>query len=271
MAREIGDFEEDVIQRSAEIPVLVDFWAPWCGPCRTLGPVLERLAGKHAGEWELVKVNVDENQEVAMEYQVSSIPNVKLFIDGKVVNEFAGALPEAALSKWLKQAIPGRHDAVLAEARLLIAKGQPELAETMLRQVLQDNAGNREASVMLAQVIVFSEPAQAVALVEDVREGDSAFELADAIRSFAELFEKSTHPETLPDSHAKPHCLSGVTALRKGDFDGALASFIEAMQADRSYVGGCARKACVAIFHYLGEESAITKKHRPGFGAALHV
>ena len=99
MAYDVVDFQKEVIEASFEKPVLVDFWAPWCGPCRVLGPVLEKLAVEEADRWTLAKVNTDQNQEVSMQYGIRGIPAVKLFVDGNVVNEFTGALPEHMVKK----------------------------------------------------------------------------------------------------------------------------------------------------------------------------
>jgi putative thioredoxin len=96
-----GNFQEDVIVKSKEIPVLVDFWASWCAPCRTLGPVLEKLAKGYDGRFVLAKADVDENRAAAQRYGVMSIPSVKLFKDGKVIDEFVGALPEPTIRRWL--------------------------------------------------------------------------------------------------------------------------------------------------------------------------
>ena len=99
-------FEQDVIQASHEAPILVDFWAEWCGPCRVLGPALERLADEARGKWRLVKIDVDEFPEVAQQYQVEGIPAVKLYHLGEEIGDFVGALPEAEIRKWLDENIP---------------------------------------------------------------------------------------------------------------------------------------------------------------------
>ena len=108
MNHEVKDFQKDVIDKSFDKPVLVDFWAEWCAPCRMIGPVLEKLAEENKGNWELVKVDTDNNQQVAMKYGVRGIPNVKLFRNGEVINEFTGALPEQAIKEWLKKSIPSK-------------------------------------------------------------------------------------------------------------------------------------------------------------------
>src|SRR5436190_229581 len=128
MVLEVSDFQADVLEASRDKPVVVDFWAPWCGPCRMLGPVLEKLAATNDGSWTLAKVNTDENQEVARQYGIMSIPAVKLFIDGEVVDEFIGALPEPSVKEWLERAVPSESKARLSEAKAAIEAGESDRA-----------------------------------------------------------------------------------------------------------------------------------------------
>jgi putative thioredoxin len=135
MAHEVHDFQKEVLERSRTVPVLVDFWAEWCGPCRVLGPTLERLAASADGRWVLAKLNTEEFPDVAMQYGIRSIPNVKLFIDAKPVNEFVGALPEPAIVEWLKKAIPAKKITEVETAQTLLENLQFEKAQKLLEPV----------------------------------------------------------------------------------------------------------------------------------------
>jgi len=130
--RDTLNFEKDILEASATTPVVVDFWAPWCGPCRTLGPILEKLEREYAGRFRLVKVNSDENQELAAAFNVRSIPYVVAFRGGKPVAQFVGALPEGQVRAFVEKLFPSVHENNLAEAEKLIHSGKHEEAEKLL-------------------------------------------------------------------------------------------------------------------------------------------
>jgi putative thioredoxin len=109
-------FKSEVIDKSHQKPVVVDFWAPWCGPCRTLGPVLEKLAHEAGGTWRLVKINADHHPDLVREYGIRGIPAVKMFIDGRVAADFVGSLPERAVKDWLAQHVPAKEEGEKASA-----------------------------------------------------------------------------------------------------------------------------------------------------------
>jgi putative thioredoxin len=145
-------FERDVLQRSHEVPVVVDFWAAWCAPCRALGPVLERLAEEADGAWALAKVDVDRNPGLASFFGVQGIPAVRAFKDGREVGQFTGALPEAQVRRWLEQLGPSRADQAFDEGARAEAGGDAEGAASCYRRALDLDPGHAPARAALARV-----------------------------------------------------------------------------------------------------------------------
>ena len=267
---EVHDFATEVVQRSHQIPVVVDFWAEWCGPCKILGPVLERLAGESDSRWALAKVDTEKHREAAAQYNIRSIPNVKLFVDGNVTAEFVGALPEPMVRRWLQKEIPSTHRKEIEKAKQRIHEDKTLEAQNILDAIVHKEPGNREARVMLAQTFLFSDHRKCADLVRDIAEDSEYFDVAEAIRTVASLFSRSAHPEMLPETGVTTSYLAAIEYLRTRNFDGALEKFIEVIRNDRYYDEDGSRKACIAIFKILGEEHAITQKYRREFSRALY-
>jgi len=270
MNYEMQDFNKDIIEQSKKIPVLVDFWAEWCGPCRVLTPILEKLAKKYSGKWTLVKVNTDENPELSAEYGIRGIPNVKLFADGEVVNEFVGALPEPMIEDWLKNAIPGESAKKIQEAKRLISSGKENQAGKLLEEVLKEEPGNEEAKLLLAKIFLFNETGKAAELMKSFDGSFENMELADSLNTIIRLFQKYDRND-FPENSVRENYVSAVENLKKQNFSPALEKFIEIIKTDRNYDDDGARKACIAIFKYLGEENETTLQYRRDFGRALYV
>ncbi|HVO74719.1 MAG TPA: thioredoxin [Ignavibacteriaceae bacterium] len=270
MNYEMKDFNKDVIERSKKIPVLVDFWAEWCGPCRVLSPILEKLAQKYSGKWTLVKVNTDENPELAAEYGIRGIPNVKLFADGNVVNEFVGALSEPMVEEWLTKVIPGKSAKKIEEAKKLQAGGKESQASKLLQDILFEEPDNEAAKLLLAKIFLFGQTEKAAELLKNLNGAHENYELAGSLNTIIELFNKLGNGE-LPENNIKEKYISAIEDLKKKNFNSALEKFIEVIKKDRSYDDDGARKACIAIFKYLGEENETTLQYRREFGRALYV
>jgi putative thioredoxin len=271
MRYETRDFEKDVIKASYGSPVLVDFWAEWCGPCRILGPVLEKLAADSNGAWKLVKLNTEEFPDIAHRYNIRSIPNVKLFVDGKPVNEFVGALPETAVREWLKKALPGKYDKLLLKAEQLLQQEKTADAVPLLEEIIANDPSNEHARVLLARAILYTDPERAAGLVENIEEHSKLYDLASGINTFGRLFTLYGKPSDLPEAEVKSLYYSAIESLKSQDYDGALSKFIDVIRNDRYYDDDGSRKAVIAIFKFLGDEHMLTVKHRRAFGGALYV
>ena len=269
MGYDVSDFEKEVIERSFSIPVLVDFWAEWCGPCKILGPVLERLAGQSDGRWMLAKVDTEEHVEVARKYQIQSIPNVKLFVDGKVANEFVGALPEYQVQRWLQTAIPSRYRTQLEQAEAFLVACNFGAAKALLEPVIAAEPGDVDARMLFARSIVFKDPGKAAALIENIEEPKYS-DIQSAIQTFARLHTLAHHADGLAENATRPLYLSAIQSLISQNFDAAVGQFIDIIRQDRYYDDDGARKACIALFKLLGEDSDVTKQYRRDFSSALY-
>jgi putative thioredoxin len=267
---DITDFNLDVIEASFQVPVVVDFWAEWCGPCKVLGPVLEQLAQQADGAWKLAKLNTEKFPDLAKQFGIRGIPAVKLFVEGKPVDEFVGALPKYQVEYWLQKALPSRHRKDILAAEYLAADGKADEAAGVLENVLRQEPGNVEARVMLARLHLFVDPQKADNLLETLEEPLYG-EQIDSLRVISRLLMLKDHSSSLADSPVRPRYLAAIQALGKRDFEASLAGFIEVIKAERYYDDDGSRKACIALFKFLGEEHELTQKFRREFSSALYV
>lgn len=188
-------FQAEVLDRSHQVPVVVDFWAEWCAPCRALGPVLERLADEADGSWVLAKLDVDANPNLAAAARVQSIPAVKAFKDGKIVDEFVGALPESQVRQWIEGLGPSESDRLLEEASGLESAGRPDEALALYRRVLDLEPGRAEARTATARLELAArsgqvdEAALRDRLAADPTDVGAATALADQLAAAGELAE----------------------------------------------------------------------------------
>ena len=263
MEHDVTDFEVEVIERSREKPILVDFWAPWCGPCKVIGPVLEKLASEAAGSWALAKLNTDDHPTISMQFGIRGIPAVKLFIDGVVEAEFMGALPEYAVKKWLDENLPSEDRVSVAQAADLARTGHIDEAVELLETLDGD-----EAKILLAGLVVFGEPARASQLVAGVDASTNEARLTiDAIRTVTGVLQ--TDDSGLPEGSGKSNFAGAVSDIRSGQFDKAAKNLIAVLQNDREYGDDSARKLGIALFTLLGPEDSATKANRRTFDMHL--
>ena len=271
MDYEVTDFNEEVVERSHTIPVLVDFWAEWCGPCKMLGPVIESLAERHRDRWSLVKVNTEVHAEIARQYGIQGIPNVKLFVDGEVRDEFTGALPEPMIEQWLKKALPSPYARQLEEAIRRLEDGDAESSRALLEDVLASEPDNEQAAVCLARAFLNEDPERCLDLLKPIEPGTEFHDSAEVLRTVAGLFLYLDAPERLEEDPVKPVYLQAIGHVRQAEYDLALQRFIEVLEKNRGYDDDGARRSCVAIFGMIGGDHPTTRQYRRAFSNALYA
>lgn len=264
------DFQKDVLETSKKIPVLVDFWASWCGPCKVLGPVLEKLSEEASGTWKLVKVSTEEYPALAQEYRIQSIPAVKLFSAGKEIAEFIGALPEVQVRRWLDEHLPTEARRLLLEANAANAAGDIKKAKKLYRKILELEAGNEEARVKLALNELGSDAEAARVLAAEIPPESGFNQEAETVRVLARLRLQSAEiSASADDGPAWKDYVVGIEAFVAGDYETAIRNWIDAIVVDKSIDSDGPRKACVAIFAWLGQQHELTQRYHRSFTSAL--
>ncbi len=270
MAYELKNFQEDVLERSRTIPVVVDFWAPWCGPCRVLGPVLEKLAAEQVGRWELVKINSDEHPDLSQQFGVRGIPAVKLIVNGRAVDEFTGALPEHAVRQWLDKALPTEEKKDIAAAEALIEEGRTAEATAKLEQVLLIEPTNAQAAGLLAPLLVLDDPERAMALATTAATAEPRFaQAADAVRTLATALLRDDFSSLEGEKGVGPY-RGAIEAIRAGQPGAAVDLLIEVLRKNRYLDDDGARRLGVALFQVLGPEHEVTRAKRRTFDMWLY-
>lgn len=261
---EVKDFKKDVIEDSFNQPVLVDYWAEWCGPCKFIGPIVEKLASQADGKWKLIKVNTEENQSLAREWGIRGIPNLKLFYKGEVIDEVAGAMSEPDMRTWLEEKLPSKAKTLQIEGAQLIEQGMIDEGIQKLEAALNEDSGLEKARILLAKQIVWESPQEVVDMLKEV----SYLEEAKEILLLAEALTRSE--AELAESVSKRDVWEGLEAMRQRDFGTTLEKLIRAIMLDKPYLDELARRLVIALFHYLGEAHEITRKYRRQFDMALY-
>ncbi|OJW45649.1 MAG: co-chaperone YbbN [Thiobacillus sp. 65-1059] len=264
----LADFQQHVLEESRQRPVVVDFWAPWCGPCKSLKPILEKLAAEYGGKFLLAKINSDDNQELAARYAVRGIPSVKAFIDGEPVDEFSGALPEGEVRAFLDRLIPSPADELRAQAAELRLAGDTSAALQRLAdasrlapahvgirldaaEIMLDLGEADEASRLLASVPDDADPRapQLKARLQFVGTAD-----ADE----AELSARVAADENDLEARLKLANLH----VAAGRFEPGMVQLLEIVRRDRGFEDDIGRKTLLSVFTLLGSGELVSRYRR---------
>lgn len=266
-----ADFELEVLNYSQRVPVIVDFWAEWCGPCKTLGPLLEKLASEAQGDFRLAKVNVDENPNLARQYGVRSIPTVKAFRDGRIVGEFVGAQPEGRVREFTRQLSPSEADLTLDKANSLLDQQRWAEAEQAYRQVLTEQPGQPMAlSGLIRSLLAQGHGQEALFLMEDFP-ASKEYAAMERLRPLGEaLIQIGTASFPAGDRDeleaAYGQCLRLVG---RGNLLAAIDGLLDLLRQDKRYRAGEVHRVLLAAFELLGERNELTRRYRSELATIL--
>ena len=264
-------FAAEVLDRSKTVPVVVDFWAAWCGPCRMLGPILEKVATEYNGQFILAKVDVDANPLMAQQYHVQGIPAVKAFVNGEMAGEFTGAQPEPQVRKFVEGLVPSTADLYAKQGYDWEMTDQLAMAVENYRAALAEKADHYPAMVGLGRTLLKQDQAdEALSILNGIPTGVRERSVADALVATAE-FQQFANGQPEPELRAKitadpndvpnRYALASLLAAEQRYLE-ALEEFLEVVRRDRAYKEDGARKAMLALFTVIGEEQPVTREYR---------
>ena len=257
-----ADFETEVLNFSHNTPVIVDFWAEWCVPCKLVDPILRRLAEQGKGDFRLAKVNVDENSKLALRYNVHSIPAVKAIRNSEVVAEFSGAQPEDRIREFIRQVVPSPVDLLLNKATNMIRLERWEKASQTFQQVLSDHPDNPTALLGLAKCkLVQGQPQVASEILSDFPPSHE-YAAVERLRPLSNALSSLDNQAFDPENSVQATYIHALRLVSLGNLPAAMDGILEVLRQDKHYRGGEAHQVILGVFEILGEDNPITREYR---------
>jgi putative thioredoxin len=274
------DFQNIVLEGSLRVPVLVDFWADWCGPCHMLMPILAKLVEEYQGQILLAKVNSDEQQALALQYGVRSLPTVKIFKNGNIVDEFMGAQPESVIRQLLEKHVVRESDKIRAKAIEVLDKGNTAQGLELLHHAASMDPANASVKIDLAKVLMRAgRSEQAETVLKDIKGDDKdqpEVRTLLAQLTFARIAAEEPDSDMLeskvasnPDDLKARYHLSAHKILKE-DYDAALEHMFEIMRRDRQFEEDAGRKGLLSVFEILGSGDSRVTRYRSKMFNLLH-
>jgi len=264
------NFEYEVINFSQNTPVLVDFWAEWCQPCKVLGPILEKVVNESHGGIRLAKVNVDQNPNLALRYNVRSIPTVKAFIEGRVEAEMVGVQPESRLRDFIsKLNPPSPVELEIRKGTNLLLSHEWDEAEKVLRSVLEQKSESAVASLGLAKALLAKGQAEEALRLLDEMPASRESSQADILRPYAVVLQQYDNNELPEESDLDILFSNNIRLAKMGRFAIAIDGILDTLRQDKKYRTGIAHKVILGILEILGDEDPQTRDYRSELASIL--
>jgi putative thioredoxin len=264
-----SDFEYEVLQYSTQVPVLVDFWATWCIPCRVLGPKLEELAREAEGRFRLAKVNVDENARLAKQYKIRNIPAVKAFVDGHMVAEFSGVPSDEGLKTFLHRLAPTPEDLMFAKGNSLMELGEFDNAEDAFRQFLTSQPDHPGALLGLIRALLLQGEGREAAVLLGSFPASSEYSTAQLLKPVAKAFSEYQDDAVESDQTLEAAFVNGIRLAKRGNILAAMDGFLEVLHTDRHYREGEVKDIFVGLLALIGDSHPDARQYRKDLSSAL--
>lgn len=264
-----SNFDYEVIEYSQTIPVLVDFWAEWSVPCKSLDPILHSLANQGDGSFRLARLNVDENPKLAMRFNVRGVPAVKAFRDGAIIGEFSGYKSETAIKRFLQEVVPSHADLILEKGHSLLTQSRWQDAFSAYQQVLSERPGHPSALIGLAKsALPLGQSEEALEILSDFPPSHE-FSVAEQLLPLAAALNRVAESTDEPQSGIETTYQHSLRLITLGNLPAALDGLLDVLRQDKHYRGEEARMVVLGIFEVLGNNNQLTRQYRKELASVL--